>query len=643
MKDGFIKIAAASPALRVGDCAYNADEIVKTAWRASVESAKILVLPELAVTGYTCGDLFFQRLLLDSALNALRTICEETSDLDILLVVGVPLLHKAKLYNCAAVVQKGMVLGLVPKTHLPAYGEFYETRQFAPAFSDIDAYENESMHGVPMGTNLLFQCEELPGLRMAAEICEDLWAPSPPSARHAAAGANLIVNLSASDETAGKAAYRRLLVESQSARLVCGYVYADAGCGESTTDMVFAGHNLIAENGAVLAEALPFSGKLAISEVDIDRLNSERHRLTTFPSAQDEHYLTVPFELEFDDTVLTRPVAQNPFLPEEAAGLAGRCETIFNIQAAGLAKRLEHTGIQTALLGISGGLDSTLALLATARAYTQMQRPLTDILAVTMPGFGTTNRTKNNATALCAALGVSLLDIDITKSVQTHFEEIGHDPNTHDTVFENAQARMRTMVLMDLANAKNGLVVGTGDLSELALGWATYNGDHMSMYGLNASVPKTLVRHMIAHEASVRPELAEILQDILDTPVSPELLPSNGSEITQKTEQILGPYEVHDFFMYHMLRWGFTPAKILRLAKIAFGDEYAESTLLEWMTIFYKRFFSQQFKRNCLPDGPKIGSVTLSPRGDWRMPSDAVSAGWMREIERLQNALKKKK
>lgn len=635
MKDGFIRVAAFSPLVRVADPRYNAAEIVKAAWRASTESAQVLVTPELSVTGYTCGDLFGQGVLLDEAEAVLGTICEETADLNLLLVVGLPLRHRGKLYNCAAVISGGNLLGVVPKTHLPNYGEFYELRNFSPAFAGIEYLASGHWQGVSIGTRLLFTCDQMPAFKLAVEICEDLWAPAPPSADHAAAGATLIANLSASDETVGKAGYRRALVSGQSARLVCGYVYADAGKGESTTDMVFAGHNLIAENGVLLDESPLFSGDIAISEIDLGRIAHERQRLTTFPAAEARDYYTIHFDLDPVQTPLSRSVSPTPFVPVGEDDLGSRCETILSIQAAGLAKRLAHANAKTAVLGISGGLDSSLALLVTARAFASLGRPAADIIAVTMPCFGTTRRTRGNAEKLCEALGVTLLTIDITATVRSHFADIGHDEGDHSVVYENAQARVRTLELMDIANQRGGLVVGTGDLSELALGWATYNGDHMSMYGVNASVPKTLIRHIIAYEAARREEARAVLQDILDTPVSPELLPAEGGEISQQTEALVGPYELHDFFLYYMLRWGFSPGKILRLTLIAFEGRYDEAAILPWMAVFYRRFFAQQYKRSCLPDGPKVGSVSLSPRGDWRMPSDAVSDAWMRELDQL--------
>ena len=635
MQDGFIRVAAASPAIKVADCAHNAAQVIGAAHEAAQTGAKLLVLPELCITGYTCGDLFLQDVLLQDAMDALKAVCDGTRGLDMLLAVGLPLRHHGKLYNCAAVLLRGHVLGLVPKSYPPNYSEFYELRHFTPGFSGLQQFESGFLRGLPIGTQLLFTCEQLPAFTLAVEICEDLWVPAPPSILHAAAGATVIANLSASNETVGKAEWRRSLVQSQSGRLVCGYVYADAGYGESTTDLVFAGHNLIAENGALLAQSPLFSGGAAVSEIDVERLSHDRQRITSYPDSGAERYHTVYYAMNMAETPLSREIRPTPFLPTDDADMAERCETILAIQTAGLKTRLDHIGAKTAVLGISGGLDSSLALLVTARAFRNLGLPFGGITAVTMPGFGTTSRTRSNAEKLCKALGVNVETIDISATTRSHFGDIGHSEDNHDVVYENAQARVRTLTLMDIANQRGGIVVGTGDLSELALGWATYNGDHMSMYGVNASVPKTLLRHLIAYEAATRPELAPVLRDILDTPVSPELLPPENGEISQQTESIVGPYELHDFFLYYVLRWGFAPKKVLRLALIAFQGRYDKDTILTWMKTFYRRFFSQQFKRSCLPDGPKVGSVTLSPRGDWRMPSDASASGWLRQLDTL--------
>ena len=636
MRDGFVKAAAGTPAIRVADCDYNAGQIIALMKKAAALGVKVLALPELCVTGYTCADLFLQDTLLDGAERALGRILEETKELDLLTAAGLPVRHQGELYNCAALFHKGRLLGLVPKTHLPNYGEFYERRWFTPG-GDLRDYAQLAGQKAPIYGRMLMKCASLPDLVVGAEVCEDLWAADPPSAALARAGATLILNLSASDEVAGKAEYRRQLVSGQSARLLCAYVYADAGEGESSTDMVFAGHNIIAENGVILAEKR-FETGLTVSEIDVRRLSYERRRNTTFASStdQDLNWYSV-FQLELSETALTRPVSPTPFVPEDPGHRAERCEEILKIAALGLKKRLEHTSASCAVVGLSGGLDSTLAILITAAAFDMLGRDRKGILAVTMPCFGTTKRTRSNAELLAAELGADFLEVDISDAVKQHFADIGQSMDDHSVTFENAQARERTQVLMDLANQRGGLVIGTGDLSELALGWATYNGDHMSMYGVNASIPKTLVRHLAAYEADrLGGRAGEVLRDILDTPVSPELLPPKDGEIAQKTEDLVGPYELHDFFLYYAVRWGFPPRKVFRLATYALGGRYDRETLLKWLKNFYRRFFSQQFKRSCLPDGPKVGSVTLSPRGDWRMPSDAAAALWLNELETLE-------
>ncbi|GHU88792.1 NAD(+) synthase [Clostridia bacterium] len=626
MFNDHVRVAAATPKIRVADCRRNAEEILKVIERAGAEEVGVLVLPELCVTGYTCGDLFRQETLLRGASDALKLIAERSANFGGVVAVGLPLAVGDRLYSAAAIVAGGKVLGYVPKTHIPNYCEFYELRHFAPAPSGISEVD-----GVPFGTDLIFECG---GLRLSAEICEDLWAPLQPSVSHALAGANLIVNLSASDETIGKADYRRALVSGQSGRLLCGYAYAGAGYGESTTDMVFAAHNLICENGVVLSEARPFGDGWSVTEIDLAALSHDRRRMNTFRNAAREH-VTVPFELKSRVERLTRFIDPHPFVPNGGREREARCEEILSMQSMGLAKRLEHTASRSAVVGVSGGLDSCLALLAAERAFKALNKPPSELIAVTMPCFGTSERTRGNALKLCAALGVTCREIDITDTVRAHFRDIGHDERDADIVYENAQARLRTLVLMDIANQSGGLVVGTGDLSELALGWATYNGDHMSMYGVNAGVPKTLVRHIVRYAAdNAPPELSAVLLDILDTPVSPELLPSE-----QNTEDIVGPYELHDFFLYHMARWGRSPAKVFALAETAFPG-YTAEILLKWLKNFYSRFFAQQFKRSCLPDGPKIGSVTLSPRGDWRMPGDAQAALWLEELEVLDSSLR---
>lgn len=636
MHHGIIKVAAATTDIRVADCQYNSERIIAAMKSASQNGVRLLVLPELCVTGYTCGELFLQEKLLTGAKEALMKVIEASRSLGMLTVLGVPLLRKGKLYNTAAFLLDGRLLGLVPKTFLPNYNEFYEKRHFSSAPEDSGTIVIDGVE-YPFGSRLLFSCRQLPDLCVAAELCEDLWAPLPPSVGHAIAGATVIVNLSASDETISKNDYRRELVVSQSARLICGYIYADAGEGESTTDMVFAGHNLIAENGALLIEDKTFENTMIVSEIDVNRLSYDRRRNTTFPEREDSRYLKIDFDMDIRPTSISRVIPMQPFVPDSMSEREERCEAILSIQAYGLKKRLAHSRAKSAVVGISGGLDSCLALLVTVRAMDMLSRPRTDIVAVTMPCFGTTSRTRGNAEHLCEDLGVTLRTIDITEAVKRHFEDIGHDIGLHNVTFENTQARERTQVLMDIANQTEGLVIGTGDMSELALGWATYNGDHMSMYGVNASVPKTLVRHIVRYAAdySDTKELQAVLMDILDTPVSPELLPPDNGEISQKTEELVGPYELHDFFLYYVVRWGFTPSKILRLAEYAFAGEYSRDTILSWLKVFYRRFFSQQFKRSCLPDGPKVGSVTLSPRGDWRMPSDAAAALWLEELETL--------
>ncbi len=636
MKDGFFKTAAATPSIRLADCPYNAEAILRRMEQARRQDVKLLVLPELCVSGYTCGDLFLQPALLEAVLRSLEAIRAGSNRSDLVTVVGAPLRSENKLYNCAVFIQNGVYLAAVPKTHLPSYGEFYETRWFSPAPA-----QNGSIHiggqSVPFGTKLLLCCRQLPQLCIAAELCEDLWAANPPSVGHTAAGATVIVNPSCSGELIGKAAYRRPLILAQSARLCCAYLYADAGEGESTTDMVFAGHNLVCENGVLLDQTPLFQNGMAISEIDLFRLAYERQRLTSFPAVSAEGYQKIPFSLSPVLTRLSRPVSPRPFIPDTEDGRRERCEEILSMQAAGLVQRLRHTHAKTAVIGLSGGLDSTLALLVTVRAMKKLDRPMEDILAVTMPCFGTTRRTKGNAQRLAEAYGVRFREIDITASVNRHFADIGQDPQKQDVTYENCQARERTQVLMDLANQTGGLVIGTGDLSELALGWATYNGDHMSMYGVNASIPKTLIRHITAYEASSTEDetLRRTLEDILDTPVSPELLPAQNGEIAQKTEDLVGPYELHDFFLYYVVRWAFPPAKIYRLACCAFGRTYEPDTIKKWLVSFYQRFFAQQFKRSCLPDGPKVGSVSLSPRGDWRMPSDAWATVWLEEAQAL--------
>ena len=635
-ENGFVRAAAATPALHVADCAYNAQQIIDAMSVYAAQGVQLVCFPEFCLTGYTCSDLFLQQTLLKGAEDSLAAILEASRGLNLVALVGLPVAYDGKLYNCAAVLCNGELLGLVPKLHLPNYGEFYEKRHFVPGMAEPECIEFAGQETL-IGARLLFSCKQLKSFVLGVEVCEDLWSPVPPSCALALAGATVIANLSASDETIGKAAYRRQLISGQSARLLCAYLYADAGHGESTTDMTFAGHNLIAENGTLLAETAPFEGGTAMTELDLDRMVQERQRNTTF-MPETAGYTRVEFELPPVELALTRQVSPTPFVPQDTAARAERCELILRIQAEGLAKRIEHTHAKCAVLGISGGLDSCLALLVAVRACKVLHRDPKEIVALTMPCFGTTKRTRSNAEILCEALGVSFAEINITNTVNSHFADIGQDPQTYDVTFENCQARVRTLELMDYANKNGGFVIGTGDLSELALGWATYNGDHMSMYGVNAGVPKTLVRHIVQYVADTcgDKQLSDVLLDILDTPVSPELLPTaEDGTIAQQTEKLVGPYELHDFYLYYVLRFGFGPAKIYHLARTSFAGKYEPEVLLAWLKNFYRRFFAQQFKRSCLPDGPKVGSVTLSPRGDWRMPSDACNALWMAELEKI--------
>ena len=635
MKDGFISVACGTPELRLADCAYNAEQIFTLMRTAEKAGVKVLILPELGLTGYTCGDLFSQDALIRGAEEALATVLEATRNLEVVTAVGLPLRVNNKLYNCASIIQKGRILGVVPKTHLPNYGEFYEKRWFAPAPEEDDYLALLGQDAIPFGAGQVFSCADLPELTLGFEICEDLWAPDSPSVKMAQAGAVIIGNLSASNEVLGKDAYRRQLVTTQSAKLLCGYLYSSSGAGESTSDLVFGAHQLIAENGTLLTERR-FDGGLLVSEIDIQRLANERRRTQALGDNPGGHY-AVPFHLTAAAAKLTRYVSPMPFIPEGKEDRDARCREILLIASLGLKQRLEHTRAKTAVVGLSGGLDSTLAVLITGLAMKMLDRPMSDIIAVTMPCFGTTDRTRNNAVILAEQMGATLRTVDISQSVRSHFRDIGHDPEDHSVTYENAQARERTQVLMDIANAGGGLVIGTGDLSELALGWCTYNGDHMSMYGVNASIPKTLVRHLVRYLSrdSEEQELHDVLEDILDTPVSPELLPAVQGEISQRTEDLVGPYELHDFFLYYVLRWGFSPRKVYRLALYALERKYSRDVILKWLKVFYRRFFTQQFKRNCMPDGPKIGSVALSPRGDWRMPSDASCALWEAELETL--------
>lgn len=635
MRHGFIKVAAATPDIRVADVDYNKGQIIKQMDEAAEAGAKIIVFPELCITGYTCSDLFLQDILLNSAKKALVEIAEHTKNLDALVFVGVPIAVGGELYNIAAALNHGNILGFTTKSFLPNYGEFYEMRQFRPGPKKAEKILFGGKE-IPFGPQLLFVENQMANLIVSAEICEDVWSPVPPSIEAAREGATVIVNCSASDETIGKASYREALISGQSARLISGYIYANAGEGESTTDLVFGGHNLIAENGTILAEAKRFSNGIIYTEFDVQKIANERRKNTTFTETQEHVLPRIPFGLEQTETILTRTFPSRPFVPRDDQERAKRCEEILTIQAMGLKKRLAHTHAKSAVVGISGGLDSTLALLVTAKAFDALGLERSGITAVTMPCFGTTDRTYQNACKMSLKVGATLREVRIGDAVMQHFKDIGHDPQDHSVTYENSQARERTQVLMDIANQTGGLVIGTGDMSELALGWATYNGDHMSMYGVNASVPKTLVRHLVHYYADTceDPSLKEVLYDVLDTPVSPELLPPKDGEIAQKTEDLVGPYELHDFFLYYFLRMGYEPGKIYRIAKLSFAGEYDDETIYKWLRTFCWRFFSQQFKRSCLPDGPKVGTVALSPRGDWRMPSDACVALWIQNLEK---------
>lgn len=626
---GLMKIACVSPEVRVADCAFNAQRIVESARLAASEGAKIVLFPELCITAYTCGDLFFQRTLKTAALEGLKYVCDNLRNLDAVFVVGLPLCdNSGKLFNVAAVVFRGEVLGIVPKTHLPNYNEFFEKRLFTPA---AEANSSVTLFGkeVPFGTKIIFENTAHREIRFAVEICEDIWVADSPSFGHASAGANLILNLSASNEIVCKAEYRAKMVEIQSAKSGTVYAYCSSGEGESTSDTVFSAHNIICENGTKIAESKPFGSGFAIAEADFDFIENERAKLLHTQNA--ENYLFVPFHLPISDAP-TRVYGRLPFVPSDKKTLAERCEMVLNLQAHALKKRILHTKAEKLVLGVSGGSDSTLALLVCKRTMQLLSRSCNDIIAITMPCFGTTARTLKNSLALAEAIGATVRKIDVTAAVTQHLKDIGHDLSVADTTFENAQARERTQVLMDVANAENGLVVGTGDMSELALGWATYNGDHMSMYAVNGSVPKTLVRALIAHEASKsNAVLREILLDVLATPISPELLPQKEG-ISQITEDIVGPYELHDYFLYMLVRKSFAPAKIFALAKLSFEGIYDEQTIFKWLEKFVKRFFTQQFKRSCQPDGVRIGTVDIS-KNSWRMPSDACFESWLKDLE----------
>ena len=642
MLDGFIRVAAASPKIKVGDVDYNIAKTVSLARKAAAKDTAVIVFPELGITGYTCGDLFEQKALLDKAKIGLFDLAEQTSDLNTVIIAGLPYELGGKLFNVAAVIHQGDIIGIVPKQNVPNYSEFYEMRHFTPfCEKGVIMTEDDICFG-----KAVFKCDDL---AFAVEICEDLWVPSSPSVEYVKNGAQVIFNLSCSDEIIGKAKYRRDLVKMQSAKLMAAYVYCDAGFGESTQDLVFAGHNLIAENGKILSESKRFANDnedeaVIYADIDLERLDADRRRANTFTSdiAGDDGIDIVEFDAEFADIIPNRKISKTPFVPESRDDLAARCEDILNMQAAGLYTRLNAIGCKKAVIGLSGGLDSTLALIVTIHAFDKLGIDRKNIIGITMPGFGTTARTKNNSVNIAEQYGCTLREISISNAVIQHFRDIDHDINVHDITYENSQARERTQILMDIANQEGGLVVGTGDLSELALGWATYNGDHMSMYGVNCSIPKTLVRYLVSYEsertAEINESLSKALADIVATPVSPELLPpTEDGTISQKTEETVGPYELHDFFLYYMIRFGFTPSKIYRMALQAFEGSYDAETIYKWEETFLRRFFAQQFKRSCVPDGPKVGTVSLSPRGDWRMPSDASRNVWLDDLKTVKD------
>lgn len=636
MRQGFVKAAAATPEVKVADPVFNREQICNGIREAAAKGAKIIVFPELCLSGYTCGDLFLQERLLSECKKQLMEIIDFTKGKDALIFIGLPLEREGKLYNVAAALQDGRVLAFIPKAFIPSYAEFYETRHFTPGNAEAVSFLFNGEE-VFFGTNILLEAEGMEGLVVGCEICEDIWMPEAPGISHARTGATVIVNLSASNETVGKDVYREMLVKSTSAKLIAGYIYTSAGEGESTQDLVFGGHNMIAENGTMLVQAKRFENQIIYGDIDIHRLRMERRRMSTYTMDGAKDYIVLPFALKEVVTKLDRGFPKFPFVPDDPAERNKRCDEILAIQSYGLKKRFLHTGCQKAVIGVSGGLDSTLALLVTVRTFDLLKLERSQILAVTMPCFGTTDRTYDNACRLAKVLGAALEEVDIKEAVDIHFRDIGQDRNQHDITYENGQARERTQVLMDIANRENGLVIGTGDMSELALGWATYNGDHMSMYGVNAGVPKTLVRHLVNYYARTcgNSDLTKVLLDVLDTPVSPELLPPVEGVISQKTEDLVGPYELHDFFLYYMLRCGYEPEKIYRIALLSFQGQYEKKVILKWLKVFYKRFFSQQFKRSCLPDGPKVGSVALSPRGDLRMPSDASGRIWLKQLEEI--------
>lgn len=641
MNYGFVKVAAAVPRVKIADCNFNAKQLESLIAVADGKGVQIITFPEMCITAYTCGDLFGQQLLLEEAEMALMQILNNTRQLDIISILGMPVIVNSTVINAAVVIQKGKVLGVVPKTYLPNYKEFYEQRWFTSALQIAETSVRLCGQIIPMGTNLLFETSDT---IFGIEICEDLWSTIPPSSTLALQGAEIIFNLSADNEGIGKNSYLRSLISQQSARCISGYVFSSCGFGESTTDVVFAGNGLIYENGNQLAhnDRFSFEEQLVISEIDVEHLRAERRINTTFAASKgnipaDKKPVRIATEfVNSKELNLTRTFEMHPFVPQGAA-LNERCEEVFSIQVAGLAQRLVHTGAKTAVIGISGGLDSTLALLVCVKTFDKLGLSRKNIIGVTMPGFGTTNRTYHNAISLMNSLGITVREISIKEACIQHFKDISHDINVHDVTYENAQARERTQILMDIANQTGGMVIGTGDLSELALGWATYNGDHMSMYGVNGSIPKTLVKYLVkwVAENEVDETSCITLLDIVDTPISPELIPADeNGDIKQKTEDLVGPYELHDFFLYYFMRFGFRPSKIFMLASLAFKEVYDEETIKKWLLIFFRRFFNQQFKRSCLPDGPKVGSISISPRGDWRMPSDASAAAWLKEIEK---------
>lgn len=638
MKHGFLKVACATPQIKVADCSYNVNEMISIAKEANSEHVKVLVFPELCITSYSCADMFFSNVLLDSSYKALVRYIEQTKEFDILSIVGLPMFYENKIYNCAAVVKSGELLGVVAKSNLPTYGEFYEGRYFVPCPEENIDY---SFNGktVPFGRNILFSCTSMPLLKVGIEICEDIWVNTPPSNMLSIAGATLLANLSASNEVVAKDEYRRILVSSQSAKTVSAYIYANCGEGESTTDMVCSGHSIIAENGSIVSERVPFDysvGKFITADVDLEKLSLERRRRNTVTTNIDRNIVNVPFDFNIEETKISRYIDPHPFVPSSKEQLEKNIHTVRSIQAYGLKQRMAAASINKCVVGISGGLDSTLALLSTVHAFKVMGKDTKDIIAVTMPCFATSERTKSNAIKLANLLNVELREIDIREAVSLHLKSIGHDINIHDIVYENAQARERAQILMDIANAENGIVVGTGDLSELALGFTTFGGDLISMYSLNAGVPKTLIPHMLKFYAQENTAIAEVVEDIINTPISPELIPAENGEITQITEDIVGPYELHDFFLYNMLTHHYSPEKLFRLAQIAFKDKYNNEALSTCLRTFMKRFFSQQFKRSSMPDGPKVFGVGLSPRGDLKMPSDASSTEWLRSIDNIK-------